>query len=276
MKEVKIGCVAGPFAVIPFDHYVQSPIGLVPKDSGRQTRLIFHLSYDFKTGKSVNHFIPRKKCSVHYYDLDHAVKCFLMFMKKYGVNTSLWFGKSDGRSTFRVLPLLKSCWFLLTMKARDPRTGKWQFFIDKCLPFGARISCTLFQMVSDALRHLLEFKVSPCLPDARHSINNYLNDFLFIVRTLLICNWLIQQFLDLCSQVGIPIAMEKTEWATQLVMFLGILLNGIHFTLSVPEEKRVKAVELLQIFRQKRSTTVKELQALCGYLNFLCRAVHPG
>ena len=212
IKEVRLGCVVGPFAQIPFRHYVQSPIGLVPKDNGRQTRLIFHLSYDFKSGKSVNHFIPKEKCSVHYYDLDHAVKCCLMFMKKYGVNTTLWFSKSDGRSTFRVLPRLRSCWFLLTMKARDPRTGEWKFFIDKCLPFGARISCALFQMVSDALRHLLEFKVSPCLPDARHSINNYLDDFLFIALTLLVCNWLIQQFLDLCSEVGMPIAMEKTEW----------------------------------------------------------------
>ena len=63
---------------------------------------------------------------------------------------------------------------------------------------------------------------------------------------------------------------------TQLVTFLGVLLNGCRFTLSVPKEKRVKAVELLQKFRQKCSATVKELQALCGYLNFLCRVIHSG
>ena len=31
MKEVKAGRVAGPFDQIPFDNYIQSPIGLVPK-----------------------------------------------------------------------------------------------------------------------------------------------------------------------------------------------------------------------------------------------------
>ena len=46
MKEVQLGRVAGPFDKIPFDNYIQSPVGLVPK-VGNQTRLIFHLSYDF-------------------------------------------------------------------------------------------------------------------------------------------------------------------------------------------------------------------------------------
>ena len=50
MKEVKCQRVAGPFEDIPFDNFIQSPIGLVPKagGDGNQTRLIFHLSYEFK------------------------------------------------------------------------------------------------------------------------------------------------------------------------------------------------------------------------------------
>ena len=46
MKEVKEKCYAGPYDNIPFEHFIQSPIGLVPKAGGK-TRLIFHLSYDF-------------------------------------------------------------------------------------------------------------------------------------------------------------------------------------------------------------------------------------
>ena len=42
MKEVKLGWYAGPFEKIPFDNYMQSPVGLVPK-AGNKTRLIFHL-----------------------------------------------------------------------------------------------------------------------------------------------------------------------------------------------------------------------------------------
>ena len=54
-REVEAGRFAGPYSQIPFKNYVQSPVGLVPKSNG-QTRLIFHLSYDFKGSyRSVNH-----------------------------------------------------------------------------------------------------------------------------------------------------------------------------------------------------------------------------
>ena len=37
MKEVKLNRVAGPYENIPFEYYIQSPIGLVPKAGGNQT-----------------------------------------------------------------------------------------------------------------------------------------------------------------------------------------------------------------------------------------------
>ena len=89
MKEVKLKRVAGPFEKIPFQNYIQSPVGLVPK-AGNKTRLIFHLSYNFdetghkfnqkankkqrkKEGNSVNACTPAELCSVSYNDLDKAV-----------------------------------------------------------------------------------------------------------------------------------------------------------------------------------------------------------
>ena len=82
MKEVKARRYAGPFENIPYQNYIQSPIGLVPKDGGKQTRLIFHLSYDFKNGeKSFNHYTPDRLCSVKYNDLDHAVGNCLQLLK---------------------------------------------------------------------------------------------------------------------------------------------------------------------------------------------------
>ena len=45
-KEVKLGRSAGPFTKPPFSNFMQSPVGLVPK-AGGQTRMIFHLSFDF-------------------------------------------------------------------------------------------------------------------------------------------------------------------------------------------------------------------------------------
>ena len=87
---------------------------------------------------------------------------------------------------------------------------------------------------------------------------------------------MINIFLDICGKVGVPIAVEKTEWGSPFIIFLGILLDRIHFKLSIPKEKRTRAIELLRQMLSKNKTTVKEMQSLCGYLNFLCKAIFPG
>ena len=57
-----------------------------------------------------------------------------------------------------------------------------------------------------------------CIPHNK-AVNNYLDDFLFIARTLALCNWLINEFLNLCATLGMPVNMSKTEWATQIDCF---------------------------------------------------------
>ena len=135
MKEVKLKRVAGPYKEIPFDNYIQSPIGLVPKaGTSGDTRLIFHLSYDCKKDRLnlVNYFTPKDKCSIKYKDLDYAVKAILNLCNSADFKTrsenesestehrkgswcskfsnhkrkpTIYSGKSDLKSAFRVLRL---------------------------------------------------------------------------------------------------------------------------------------------------------------------------
>ena len=77
MKEVKANRYAGPFERIPFDSYIQSPIGLVPKDGGKDTRLIFHLSYPRGRGISVNENTPVDLYKVKYPDFNNAIQLCL-------------------------------------------------------------------------------------------------------------------------------------------------------------------------------------------------------
>ena len=113
MKEVKFNRYVGPFnrEKLPFEHFIQSPIGLVPK-AGGQTRLIFHLSYEFKNGNSsVNQCTPKEYCSVKYRDLDHAVNNCLKLLEEanqavtQNMTGVIFYSKSDLKSTFRILPL---------------------------------------------------------------------------------------------------------------------------------------------------------------------------
>ena len=286
MKEVKFGRVVGPFDSIPYDNYIQSPVGLVPKAGGK-TRMIFHLSYNFSDkweDASLNAWTPREKCTVKYNDLDIAVRECLKLVEQLneqatqeGMNEAdkpvIYLGKTDLSSAFRVLPLMIHCFHWLIFKAKDPCDGKFKYFVDKCLPFRASISCALYQTFSDALRFVLEFKAGPMKGKA---INNYLDDFLFMAITCLVCNQLIDEFLTLCNELNIPVAVEKTEWATEIIVFLGILLNGRALTLSIPLDKQEKTLKLLNNFTGKKRATVRDLQVLTGYLNFLTKAIIPG
>ena len=94
------------------------------------------------------------------------------------------------------------------MKARDPRTGVWVFLIDKCLLFGASISCAHFQRFSNALKAIVE----GILGQLRKTlITNYLDDFLFIYISIQGCNAIVIIFLNVCERIRFPVALDKTE-----------------------------------------------------------------
>ena len=272
MKEVRLGRHSGPYSRqnIPFKNYIQSPIALVPK-SGGKTRLIFHLSYDFGTakGSSVNANTPKELCTVKYKDLDFAIKGCLRLLKQLQETGILYFGKSDLVSAFRILPIRPDQRYLLLLKARHPLTKEEQFFVDKCLPFGSSISCAHFQLFSDALAAILEHKM-------KTRVTNYLDDFLFMSESREQTNNLVRQFLNICQKINCPVSPDKIEWATDKIVFLGILLDGKNKILAVPQEKRIKTINLLKFMINSKKIKIKLIQKVAGLLNFLHRAIVPG
>ena len=280
MSEVAENRYAGPFEEVPFDNFMQSPIGLVPKAENK-TRQIFHLSYNFKNGnKSLNFHTPKEKYSVKYRDLDHAIKTALKIKKKFN-SRKVRFAKTDLKSAFRILPLSHRSYPWLTMKAYHPVTGKLYYFIDKCLPFGASISCLHFQRFSDALKHIFEFKWRQKYNTENEDwliefMTNYLDDFLFISKSINRCNRMTKCFLNLCKDLGVPISHDKTEWGCVRITFLGILLDGDKCMINIPQEKRLKAANMITDIIGKKKVTKKLLEQLAGLLNFLNKAIVPG
>ena len=219
--------------------------------------------------------MPDEFCSVTYRDLDHAVSNCLKLLKQVGHKHKLYYSKTDVRLAFRLVPLLPSQYRWLVLKAQDPVTGEMFYFVDKCLPFGVSISCAIFQAFLDALAHIMKVWMSEERknPDC---LTNYLDDFLFLAYTKLLCDQLVHRFLQLCKLVGCPIAKEKTKWGMMRIIFLGILLDGEQYTLAIPEDKRRKAINLINYTLSRKTVTVKELQCLTGTLNFLCRVIFAG
>ena len=211
MTEVRDKRFGGPFDKIPYEHFIQSPIGLVSKDKGTKTRLIFHLSYP-KTGESVNSAIPREFCTVKYPDFDDSVLLCLRAGK------SCYIAKSDMARAFRNVPLARHCWPWLIMKAYHPTTGKVYYFVDKCLPFGSSIGCKIFQDISDSIVFVVCFRT-------QQPLVNYLDDFFFVALHKALCDEQVQQFLDVCQEINFPVSLEKTFWGTLILIFLGLLID---------------------------------------------------
>ena len=107
-------------------------------------------------------------------------------------------------------------------------------------------------------------------------ITNYLDDFLFTALMRMLCKLMMEKFMWVCSFINCPILQEKTEWPVERIIFLGMLLDGKGHMIVMPEEKCVKAVNMLLKMADAKKTTVLKLQQLTGLLNFLCRAVVPG
>ena len=268
MKEVRLKRFAGPFKDIPFEFCIQSPIGLVPKDGGKDTRLIFHLSYPRLKNKiskpiSVNANTPEYKCTVKYPDFALAVqKC----LEK---GRNCFAAKSDFKSAFRNLGMRKEDWCLLLMKAENPLDGRTYYFVDKCLPFGGSISCAHFQAVSDAIEHIFRYQTG-------ESAVNYLDDFFFAETRATECNHLMQQFLDICKTINFPVSPEKTVNATREIIFLGIMINTSIQKVFIPIEKIEKAKILIRnLLQNKRKTTVGNIQRICRLLNFFSKCIIP-
>ena len=233
-------------------------MGLVPKgESG--THLIFHLSHP-KWGDSVNSQTPRELCTLSYKDLDYAV---VMCVSK---RKGCYLAKSDMNPPFRNLPIHPHdrCW--LIMMAFHPLNGTTFYFVDKCLPFGSSISCLHFQCFSNSITHIFKYK------SWGKDTDNYLEDFLFVALLKAFCNGQVDIFLKICVIINFPVSLGKTVWGTQVLLFLGMLLNTVMQTVSIPEEKKNKAVGMIEAMLAKCKTIVLQLT---GLLNFICRTACP-
>ena len=121
MKEVENKRYAGPFNSIPFDHYIQSPIGLVPKDNGKKDETHFS---PFHIPKMVQlqwtTTLQRSCVKVKYKDFDEAIRLCVEVMNGRDPGAP----KSDLTSAFRHLPIKKEFWKFLVMKAQKPTGWK--------------------------------------------------------------------------------------------------------------------------------------------------------
>ena len=76
--------------------------------------------------------------------------------------------------------------------------------------------------------------------------------------------------------LNIPISAAKTEGPSQIIRFMGIILDSGKMEARLPEDKVERIKSALSTFQSQRSTTLQELQSLIGTLNFACKVIPAG
>ena len=158
--EVAAGRVAGPFDFWPFQDLMVSPVGVVPKKTPGEFRMIHHLSWP--EGASVNDFISREDARVQFASVDSA----MFLLREFGLGAEL--AKCDIQSAFRLLPVHPLNFSLLGIQFDE------LLFVDKVLPMGCSVSRKLFETFSTFLQWLFVIK------SGYKGVLHYLDDFLFV------------------------------------------------------------------------------------------------
>ena len=111
------------------------------------------------------------------------------------------------------------------------------YFINSSMPFSTRSSCQIFKKVATALNWALQ-QVTPTQTSA-----HYLDNFFMAHILRFICSFIMECFQEIWDFIGMPLASGKTVGPTQVIEFLGLLLDILKQT---PTPQSMSVIASLQ------------------------------
>ena len=248
-KEIELGryvrCSDKPTVI--------SALGAIPKDSGK-VRLIHDCSRP--SGKAENDYSLPPKFSFD--TVDGAVKSM--------VNGYEWLAKLDISEAYRAVPISDaSCKLTGLQWCLD---GVETFLMDVRLPFGSREGPSIFHRLSQSIVRMAARR--------GYRIRAYLDDFLIIADSKEECEAAFQFLKNLITSLGFAINESKSVAPCQMLTYLGIEINSIERTLSLPNDKLQQLVALLGKWRKRVRCTKRQLQTLVGKLQWAAQVIREG
>ena len=190
--------------------------------------------------------------------MDDAINAIMRF----GPHTLL--AKVDIKSAFRLLPIHPADRNLLAMKWDN------KIYIDGCLPFGLCSAPKLFNILADLL----------CWITQQHGISqplHYLDDFLLIGPPhSLEYQQNLNTFIQLCTNLGVPLASEKIEGPSTSLTFLGITLDTANTEIRLPQDKLLRIKASLTKWVGKKTATKRQILSLVGLLQHATKVIRCG
>ena len=185
------------------------------------------------------------------------------------VNPGYFLAKIDLKSPYHSVPIHPGSYAGTGLKWKfKGNKFKFIYFVDTRLMFGGKKAPEIFSCLTQAVRHIIRKGFSATVV--------YLHDFLIIGESELACRAAFETLLSLLSNLGFEIDWKKVVQPTQCLIFLGVLLNTVGCTMSLPEEKLGALKSYLLEFSLQHRASKHQLQVLAGKLNWACRVVCGG
>ena len=255
-KQIRLEFENGNYEIVNKRPVIVSALGAIPKQNSDEVRLIHDCSRPI--GTSLNNLAS--KYSVKYQTVEEAVNLS---------SPGCYYVKIDLKSAYRSVNIHPDNYNLTGLKWVFEGDDHPTYFIDKRLPFGARKSPAIFHRLTQAVRRMMSRKGFP-------NIVVYLDDFLIVEQTKERCLTAMNILITLLRSLGFSINWAKVTDPCNNLVFLGIELNSINNTLTLPETKLKETLSLLEWFRGRARASKKQLQRLAGKLNWACRVIRGG
>jgi hypothetical protein len=176
--------------------------------------------------------------------------------------------KIDLSSAYRSVPISPDSYNLTGLQWTFSGDSEPTYMYDCRLPFGGSKSCKIFTSVSDAVTRFFAKRGFVCI--------NYIDDFLVIADSEVDCKIAYECLIDLVQSLGLDIAWKKIEGPSQVMVFLGVEIDCVRRTLSLPKNKLLSLRSLLLSWKNRHKATKVSIQSLVGKLNWAARVVFGG
>ena len=256
-RECEESRIAGPFPKNPLSiPLVVSPMNTVPKrNSVDERRVIVDLSWP--VGSAVNEGISKdiylgELIELHYASVEEVCRMVL----EMGKGSVIY--KRDLRHAYRQFPI-------------DPRDIRYlgyfwenQFYIDLVLAMGQRNAGMACTRVTKSIMYMHA--------QDGHRGTNYLDDLIGVSPPHKGTE-AYESLGRLLSDLGLRENFPKACGPSTSQIVLGILIDTVAGTMSVPPEKMSEVFLVLDQWRTKRKSDRVELQSLLGTLQWVTRCV---
>ena len=255
-RECTAGRVAGPFRYNPLSvSLVVSPMNSVPKSCADERRVIVDLSWP--SGASVNDGISKEVYLGELIELHYAsVKQVCEMVLEVGPGAHIY--KRDLRHAYRQIPVDPADYRYLGYFWQD------MLYFDSVLAMGQRNAAMACSRTTNAVIHIHK--------QAGYKGTNYLDDLIGVASPKSSDQAYHHLGLTL-SELGLSENLPKACPPANIQVVLGIEVNTVDGTLSVPNDKMKEIKPMLQKWQRKVKSTKTDLQSLIGTLQFISKCV---